>query len=111
MELNGFDAHLPPDRRVLGEIDDPHRASSQLPQYFVRADPRHIGVTGLYPSGGQPIMAAAAFQVASRIVREVFATTTSVSMVERGAASKGGRSQDWLPHAGYTMLGGSTDEP
>ena len=28
-----------------------------------------------------------------------FETTRSVSVVERGAASKGGCSQDWLPHA------------
>src|SRR5258708_222838 len=52
-------------------------------------------------------MAAAAFQGASLIARVVSVLRQQdVSMVENGAASKGGCSHDWLPHVSYFIFGG-----
>jgi len=61
---------------------------------------------------GQPIMAAAAFQAAALPGERSlgFATTTSISVVERGAASKGGCSHDWLPHVAVTPKITKTDK-
>ena len=50
---------------------------------------------------GQPILAAAAFQAAPRSTTE---TRILTSLTSKGAASKGGCSQDWLPHVTYGAI-------
>jgi hypothetical protein len=65
-------------------------------QYVRKANGAKILTPGQIDGVGQPILAAAAFQAASSPVERN--PGLHEQLFEHRAASKGGCSQDWLPH-------------
>src|SRR5229473_2897619 len=71
-----------------------------------------FGILGVTATWGSQSWLQPPFQAAPFLVREVSALQQQdpFSVVERGAASKGGCSHDWLPHVAVTPKITKTDK-